>query len=149
MAEYGMVGLGLLGASIAIPITTCGSCSEFKESLSLEQQVKYKQVTKKRFRNYIVGLLIGIVFAAIYYYFFCRNNLSYGNSCIIISILLGTQYLYYMLAPKSYIINELTNDDQRKKWLVVHKTMMFRYHLGFVLGVLGGASYMIYLRSRA
>lgn len=138
MAGYGIIALGLLGASVYTSASSmfCSQCVEFKESLSKEQELKYNEIATQRFRNYLVGLLIGIVLAVIYYYTCCKNkSLTYTNTSIIIALILGSQYLYYTLAPKRSMLLELTNDDQRAKWLSVYNTMKTRYHVGFFIGI--------------
>lgn len=139
---YSIIGLGLLGGSALTGISSlyCSACKDFELSLSSEQLAKYRRVTKNRFMHYIIGLIIGMVLAVLYFYAMCYRtgqDLSYKHVSVILAILLGTQYLYYMLASKQYILPDLTNDQQREKYLAVHKTMMFRYHLGIVLGLIG------------
>lgn len=133
---YGLIGVGLLTASLFVTGSSiyCKECKEFEDSLSSEQKIKYNKNVKQRFMNYLVGLFIGIILAVIFYYYCCKD-MNYTHVFIILAIILGTQYLYYTLAPKSYIITDLTNDDQRKKWLVVYKNMKNKYHIGMVIGV--------------
>lgn len=138
MSGYGLIALGLLGASLATSASSmyCTSCTEFRTSLSSEQEKKYMSISKQRFRNYLVGMLIGIVLATIYYYMCCKESMNNTHVFVMLSIILGSQYFYYTLAPKSYMMPELTNDDQRAKWLAVYKTMKTRYHIGFVIGII-------------
>ena len=59
-----------------------------------------------------------------------------SNVCIIITITLVTNYLFYILYPKKdYMILHLKNKEQIEEWLDIYKYMQFRYHLGFVLGI--------------
>lgn len=139
---YGIIGLGLLGSSVATSLSGCTSCGDFEESLSVEQQARYKLVARQRFRTAMTGLLIGVILAIAYYYIACyksNTKMGYTHSMIILSILLGVQYFYYSFAPKTSMLPYLTNNLQREKWLKVYDTMKFRFHAGFVLGILACA----------
>ena len=46
-------------------------------------------------------------------------------------------YMYYTLSPKSdYMLNHLTTSKQNKAWLEMYKHMKFKYHSGFLFGIL-------------
>ena len=138
---YSIIGLGLLGGSILTGITTlfCKDCKDFENTLSSEQLVKYRRVSKNRFTHYIIGLVLGLVLAIGYFYLIHRNStpLDFKHVSVILAIVLGVQYMYYSLVSKQYMLPELTNDQQREKYLAVYKTMKFRYHLGILLGLVG------------
>jgi undecaprenyl pyrophosphate phosphatase UppP len=140
---YGIIGIGLLCASLFVTATSiyCKECRAFEDSLSKEQKVKYNNNVRQRFMNYLVGLIIGIILAVAFYYYCCKESMTYVHVCVILAIIMGTQYLYYTLAPKSYIITDLTNDDQRQKWLVVYKNMKTKYHVGMLIGIAGCLAY--------
>jgi uncharacterized membrane protein YkgB len=41
-----------------------------------------------------------------------------------------------MLSPKTdYMILHLNEENQRKEWLKINKTMQFKYHIGLLLGI--------------
>jgi len=120
---------------------TCKTCSPFidyEQSLNPAQLAVYKQVVKERENIYLIGLVIGILFSFAYLY---MNNLGLNplnNSCIFVSIALTTQYLVYMLYPKTnYMVTLMENKDQLNKWLAVYKHMQYKYHIGMVLGFVG------------
>ena len=57
--------------------------------------------------------------------------------CFIGGITLLVNYFYYMLSPKTdYMILHLNEENQREKWLNIHKTMQFKYHIGLLLGII-------------
>ena len=48
----------------------------------------------------------------------------------------NTNYLYYMLKPKSdWMILYLNDPKQRELWLDIYKTMKQKFHLGFLFGL--------------
>ena len=56
--------------------------------------------------------------------------------CFIGGITLLVNYFYYMLSPKTdYMILHLNEENQRKEWLKINKTMQFKYHIGLLLGI--------------
>ena len=56
--------------------------------------------------------------------------------CMVGAITLTTNYLYYILAPKTtYMIQHLDNREQNEAWLHIYRTMQVKYHTGLVLGI--------------
>jgi len=129
-----------LGASI-YTIITCKQCSpfiEYEKSLNSEQKVLYTQIVEERQKIYLTGLILGTILAFAYLYFNKLDLNPLKHSCIFVAIALVTQYMYYMLYPKSaYMVNNLENKDQSSKWLAVYKTMQYKYHVGMILGLVG------------
>ena len=57
--------------------------------------------------------------------------------CIIGAITFTTNYLYYILYPKTdYMLLHLNDKKQIEGWLNVYKSMQFKFHLGFVFGII-------------
>ena len=138
--SFCVVAAIFLGASIYTMIT-CNKCSpfiEYEQSLNPEQKVLYKQIVEERQKIYLTGLVLGTILAFAYLYFNKLDLNPLKNSCIFVAIALITQYMYYMLYPKSaYMVNNLENKDQSSKWLAVYKTMQYKYHIGMILGLVG------------
>lgn len=129
-----------IGASI-YTMLTCKSCSpflEYQQSLDAEQAQVYKNVVEERQHIYLTGLVLGTLLSFVYLYV---NNLGLNpitNSCVFVSIALFTQYLYYVLYPKTHhMVTMMKDKSQLKKWHAVYKHMQYRYHLGMVLGLIG------------
>ena len=130
-------------------IYTMFSCSndnrkqEFKNTLTQEQQVLYEKIISERKKIYYGGFLLGIVLSFIAVYFgnkllFSRNSKSAHISkiCMIASITFVTNYLFYILYPKTdYMLLHLNDKTQIQGWLAIYKKMQFKFHLGFVLGI--------------
>lgn len=112
---------------------------EFRETLSSEQNKIYEKIINERKWIYYTGYLLGIFLSILVVAFFKKllKLSKMSNVCIITSITFVTNYLFYILYPKSdYMILHLENKKQIKEWLDIYKFMQFRYHLGFVLGIL-------------
>ena len=115
---------------------------KFKETLNEEQLQKYEHITSERLNIYYSGYGLGILIsiAVIIYNMVIRkkkmSKLAMG--CLTGGITFLTTYFYYILSKKSdYMIMHLTNEDQKREWLNVYKTMQYHYHLGLVLGIIG------------
>jgi len=130
-------------------IYTMFSCSndnrkqEFKNTLTQEQQVLYEKIIQERKKIYYGGFLLGIVLSFIAVYFgnkllFSRNSKSstLPKICMIASITFVTNYLFYILYPKTdYMLLHLNDKTQIQGWLNIYKKMQFKFHLGFILGI--------------
>ncbi len=131
-------------------IYTMFSCSndnhkqEFKNTLTKEQQVLYEKLIQERKKIYYGGFLLGIVLSFIAVYFgnkllFSRNSKSSAlpKICMIASITFVTNYLFYILYPKTdYMLLHLNDKTQIQGWLNIYKKMQFKFHLGFILGII-------------
>ena len=130
-------------------IYTMFSCSndnrkqEFKNTLTKEQQVLYEKIIDERKKIYYGGFLLGIVLSFIAVYFgnkllFSKNSKSSSlpKICMIASITFVTNYLFYILYPKTdYMLLHLNDKTQIQGWLNIYKKMQFKFHLGFILGI--------------
>jgi len=131
-------------------IYTMFSCSndnhkqEFKNTLTQEQQVLYEKLIDERKKIYYGGFLLGIVLSFIAVYFgnkllFSKNSKSstLPKICMIASITFVTNYLFYILYPKTdYMVLHLNDKTQIQGWLNIYKKMQFKFHLGFILGII-------------
>jgi hypothetical protein len=114
---------------------------EFYNTLSDDKIEKYENIIKERRGIYLKGYGLGLILAFIslfLYEKFGGNDKRKGLNkiCFIGGITLLVNYFYYMLSPKSdYMILHLNEENQRKKWLNINKTMQFKYHIGLLLGI--------------
>lgn len=114
---------------------------DFLNVLNDKQKVTYKNIINERknihFMGYGLGLLLSVV--AIY---IARNVLksrlnNLSLICLVGSITFVTNYLFYILYPKSdYMLLHLTDKKQIEEWLKIYKQMQFKFHFGFVLGII-------------
>lgn len=135
-----LVSAIFIGASIYTVITceTCKPFTDYKDSLDSNLQELYQKVVSERKKIYIQGLVIGIVVSMAYFYWQKDTLNPLGYSCIFVGIVMGVQYLYYSLYPKS--VNMLTNlrsKEQIDGWWAVYETMKYRYHMGALFGFIG------------
>ena len=130
-------------------IYTMFSCSndnnkqQFKNTLTSEQQILYEKIISQRKKIYYGGFILGIVLAFIALCFgnkflFSSNSKSSAlpKICMIASITFVTNYLFYILYPKTdYMLLHLNDKTQIQGWLAIYKKMQFKFHLGFILGI--------------
>lgn len=106
----------------------------FDSLLDNEQRIMYKSIIDERMKLYVHGMVLGVVLGFIYLSMVPSN--SVGRACIFTIIVLGTNYFYYILMPKSnYMVPHLTTREQRIAWLNIYKEMQYRCKMGFILGL--------------
>jgi multisubunit Na+/H+ antiporter MnhE subunit len=122
---------------------------QFKNTLTQEQQILYEKIIAERKKIYYGGFLLGIVLSFIALYFgnkflFSSNSKSASmpKICMIASITFVTNYLFYILYPKTdYMLLHLNDKTQIQGWLAIYKKMQFKFHLGFILGIIAVTIY--------
>ena len=122
---------------------------QFKNTLTQEQQVLYEKIITERKNIYYGGFVLGIILSFIALYFgnkilFSSNNKSASipKICMIASITFVTNYLFYILYPKTdYMLLHLNDKTQIQGWLAIYKKMQFKFHLGFILGIIAVTIY--------
>jgi hypothetical protein len=116
-----------------------GLIAEYKDSLEPYQKQIMEIVSKHRMKIWLQGMGLGLVLAIVLGRFVI-SPLGLGpnaNACAFTAILMGVNYMYYMLAPKgTYMISHLRK-DQVPGWLAVSKMMQRRYTMGLLLGLVG------------
>ena len=130
-----------IGASIYMMISD-KSTPEFKNmynSLTKEKREAYNKIKKERLliwvKASVIAIFVSILFA---YYRSSSSGSPFNISCLTTLIFYGVQYLVYMMHPKSdYMLNHVENNKQAKAWLSKYKTMQRKWHLGFILGIVG------------
>lgn len=113
---------------------------KFTNTLDDNQKKRYKNIMKERLNIYLQGMLLGLVFGFLYLQVVSEKELV--RACMFAVIVLGTNYFYYILKPKSdYMVKHLQNQKQRLAWLDIYKEMQFRCKMGFVIGAV---AFLIY-----
>jgi len=119
--------------------------SEFKKTLTSKQKEIYEKIISERKNIYYGGFALGIALSilALYigenYLFFIdkKNKATLPKVCTIATITFITNYFFYILYPKSdYMLLHLTNKAQIEGWLAIYKKMQYKFHFGFVLGII-------------
>jgi hypothetical protein len=126
--------------SLTCTSNNCQPFARYRSSLTPELKQKYAEVTAERQRLYLKGLIFGTIIGLIVLYSLKGNIDIFANTCIFATVAFGVQFSIYTLTPKStYMLNHLETREQIDSWLEVYKTMRFRYHLGFIFGLIGYA----------
>lgn len=122
-----------------------GLIKTLKETLTPQQLLHYEAIRSNRRSIYMKGLLYGLLIALLLSYINGKSILSTisisSNGCYIMSIMLVVSYLYYIITPKETIITKLHSSKQREAWYDVYRNMQVNYHIGIVLGIIGGGIY--------
>jgi hypothetical protein len=114
---------------------------DFYNTLSQDKIERYEGIINERRTIYLKGYGLGLILAFISLFFYEKfgwNDKKKGLNkvCFIGGITLLVNYFYYMLSPKTdYMILHLNEENQRKEWLKINKTMQFKYHIGLLLGI--------------
>lgn len=138
------VGLMFLIANLYVTFTADKSKQkqEFYNTLSEDKIEKYESIINERRQIYLKGYGLGLILAFIFLFLYEKfggNDKRKGLNkiCFIGGITLVVNYFYYMLSPKTdYMILHLNEENQRKQWLNINKTMQFNYHIGLLLGII-------------
>ena len=125
--------------------------SEFKKTLTNKQKVIYENIINERKNIYYGGFILGIAlsFLAIFigerYLFFIdkkSNTNLVPKVCIVATITFITNYFFYILYPKTdYMLLHLTDKTQIQGWLAIYKQMQYKFHFGFILGIIAVVIY--------
>lgn len=108
---------------------------DFLSKLDEKQVHIFNEIHNERLQIYIIGLLLGILCGFIYLNF--NSNISVYRTCNFISIVMGINYLFYLIYPKStYMLQHLKNQDQIEAWLTLYKSMQYNQYTGMVLGLI-------------
>jgi len=131
-----LVGLSMLGATIATMSVSKKKQEELKQRFSPEIAEKYTAIVQERTRIYIQGLLLGLLVSfGLLYTKLQHVTTRFHRVCFILAITISVSIVYYLLVPKSaYILTSLKTQEENKAWLEMYNTMKHRYLIGFLLG---------------
>ncbi len=121
-----------LGAMI-YTMFSCSKCKPFttyQNTLDEKQLKMYEEVVKNRALTALYGIILGIFIAFITYYKYKIDG------CCIVSVIMMTQYLFYMLVPKKSMFMYLEKKEQFNGWYDVYKYMQNRYYIGMLFGII-------------
>lgn len=107
--------------------------NQYLLTLDNTQLAIFRKVHKERMQIYLLGLVLGLLLGFIY---LNMSKSGVVRTCVFISIVMGVNYLFYMIYPKStYMIQHLKTETQINAWQHVYRTMQYRQYMGMVLGV--------------
>lgn len=113
----------------------------YKSTLSPTLREKYEKIVEERkqisYRGYILGFLISLIIILYKTYKSPRTNSNrFSFICIVVSTSFITNYLYYILSPKSdTMLHYLKSKEEIEKWQHVYREMQYNYHFGIALGL--------------
>jgi len=108
---------------------------------SKEQQIAFKKIKKERtliwVKSTLLAVFISITVSKFGKYLFGMED-PFNRSCINTLVFYGVQHLSYTLHPKSdWMLNHIESKKDIQWWLQCYKSMQYKWHLGFVLGIIG------------
>ena len=132
-----------IGASIYMMITDKSNPEYQKmyKSLTPAKKEAYNKIKKERILIWVKASMIAIfvsILVAYYHDYIFSSNTAFSRTCIATLVYYGVQHFIYMMHPKSdYMLNHVENNEQAKAWLSKYKSMQRKWHIGFVLGIVG------------
>ena len=139
-----IIALVFLIANIYV-IFSCSNNKEIKQNflnvLNEEQKNTYENLINERKNIYYIGYALGIILSLIGYLVINKFTKMHFNKlslvCFVGAITFVTNYLFYILYPKSdYMLLHLNDKKQITEWLNIYRTMQIKFHVGFVLGII-------------
>jgi hypothetical protein len=107
---------------------------EFLQTLTEEQMVTFNLVHKERMQIYLMGLILGLLLGFTYLQ---MTKSCISRSCGFVAIVMGVNYLFYMIYPKStYMVRHLREPEQLHKWQNLYRTMQYNQYLGMIIGLI-------------
>ena len=130
--------IGFVIASIYTMMTNNNTHMALKNSLDDDGKNAYDKIVQERLELYVKGSIFGLV-VAIGFFLWARKRLgTITTVCSFVIIMFVVQTMVYTLSPKSdFVLNYVKNNEQSKLWLDNYKLMKNRYHIGFMVGLIG------------
>ena len=123
-----------------------GEVAKYQDSLDEKQMKVYQKIVNERkniaLQGYGLGLGLSVGFL-VSRHFMTKRKASFLSSsisslCLTAAITFIVQYFYYILSPKSdWMLNQLTNEQQKQQWLKVYRAYSWNYHLSMLIGLVG------------
>ena len=133
-----LIAFVLLSGTIATMITskTSPNFRKFNETLTLEQQKLYKNITMERLRIYIEGMILGLITGLFGLSLLPKKVDNSSKVCLFVIVCLLINMIYYRMYPKSnYMVKHLNTPEQKEAWLAIYKEMKYRHLFGMILGL--------------
>jgi uncharacterized protein YacL len=142
-----VLSVAFASATVGVMLNKNELKKDLVEQLTDKELVIYNEIKIERRTIYLKGLVAGVILSLIY-----LNSLSnpsndrITNLCVVFALTMVVNYFFYILHPKSkYMLEYLDSAKENKAWLKIYKGMQFKYHLSFLLGLLGATSFYNYL----
>ena len=109
--------------------------SKLVKQLDKKEKEYYKKIILMRRNIYLQGLIFGII-ASVIFMLYTKITDKTVILFSAISITFFINYFYYILYPKNkFLLTELDTRSEKEAWLDIYKSMQFRYHFAFLLGL--------------
>jgi hypothetical protein len=123
-----------------------GEVAKYQDSLDEKQKEVYEKIVNERkniaLQGYGLGLGLSVGYLVSRHFMTKRKgsllSSSVSSLCLTAAITFIVQYFYYILSPKSdWMLNQLTNEEQKQQWLKVYRAYSWNYHLSMLIGLIG------------
>ena len=132
------IAIGFIVASLMTIMAHNDNFLALRASVDEESRKVIDKIVKERMLLYVRGSLLGIIIAVVFLFWAKDSFAKYTTICTFIIIMFIVQIGVYTMSPKrDFILNHLKTPEQNKLWLEVYKDMKKRYHLGFLIGLVG------------
>lgn len=121
-------------------ISSSQTMQNYEKGLSPHLLKTYDEIKDERTRIFYFGYALGFVLSLLAILFntqIKKNKMEWRTMvCLTITVSFVTNYLYYILTPKTkWMLEEVENEQQTKAWLQMYKNMQYYYHGGLLLGI--------------
>ena len=107
----------------------------YKDKLSSDLQQRYEKIARERMIISCQGYIAGVILSLFIIFYKGIKN-PYSLVCTVMATCFLTNYLYYMLHPKSdWVLNHVETKEEVKAWLQMYREMQYNYHAGLSLGI--------------
>ena len=124
-------------------ILSCSNTNkeDFYNVLTNNQKETYNRIIDERKYIYYMGYGLGLILSLLIIFINKKMFQSKLNNvslvCLVGATTFITNYLFYILYPKSdYMLLHLNDKKQIEEWLKIYRKMQFKYHIGFVFGII-------------
>jgi hypothetical protein len=132
------IAIGFIFASLMTMMAKNNKFAALRETVDEDSRKMIDKIVKERMLLYVRGSLLGIIIAIVFLFWAKDSFAKYTTICTFIIIMFLVQISVYTLSPKKdFILNHLKTPEQNKLWLEVYRDMKMRYHLGFIIGLVG------------
>ena len=132
----GILGVALLGGSIATMTVSRAQHEQLRQRFSGELADRYDQIVRERRNLYLQGLALGGLLALGTSQWMTFDS-AFHRVSFFVAVMLLVTIVYYSVMPKSdYMLRHLKSAEENAAWLEMYTTMKQRYTWGALLGAL-------------
>jgi len=132
-----IIGITFLVGSLSMSLLKRDTAifSNFYNLLDNEQKSIYDEIVKERLKIYFIGMLLGIILGAYYYYNYPNDNYRLCKFLAIIYLVkLG---FYYVYPKRPLMLYSLKNQKQVEAWANIYTEMKSKWIKSTMIGFVG------------